>query len=66
MMIVGFFYVLLALFISIGPLFEWIEKLNAPGWLDVILHIVAVTLWLSGMAFMYYAEKAVMTKKKHD
>ena len=66
MMIVGFFYVLLALFISIGPLFEWIEKLNAPGWLDVILHIVAVTLWLKDMAFMYYADKAVKKKKKHD
>ena len=63
-MAVGFFYVLITLFYSVVPLFEWIGRLNAPRWLDIILHVLALILWLSGMVFMYYAEKAVFKKEE--
>ena len=65
-MTIGFFYVSILTLISIAGMLDWIFRLNAPTWVNIILGIGAFFLWISGLIFLRKAEIEVFTKKnKH-
>lgn len=63
---IGFLFVLFIAFQSIGDMCEWISHLPYPQWVKVIGYILALALWYSGMAFLYFAEKAMRNRRKDD
>ncbi|GEM_PF-3465168 len=63
---IGFLFVLLITFQSIGDMCEWVSSLPYPQWVKAIGYVFALALWICGMAFLYFAEKAMRNKKKDD
>lgn len=63
---VGYLFVLFLTFQSIGDMCEWISNLPYPQWVKGIGYVLALALWFSGMAFLYFAEKAMCNRKKDD
>lgn len=63
---VGFLFVLLLTLQSIGDMCEWISRLPYPQWVKGIGYVLALILWLSGLAFLKLAEKAIRNRKKDD
>ena len=63
---VGFLFVVFLTFQSIGDMCEWISNLPYPQWTKIVGYVLALVLWISGMAFLYFAEKAMRNRKKDD
>lgn len=63
---VGFLYVSITAFYSIERALQWVSMLDFPQWIKIIFGIICFVIWLSGMAFLYYAEKEVFRIKKTD
>ncbi len=63
-MILGFIFITLMTLWSISPMLQWVDSMQLPRWLTGVLYIIVLVVWLSGMSFLYYAEKAVFNKRK--
>lgn len=63
-MIVGFIFISLMALWSISPLLQWVDSMQLSKWLTGVLYVVALAVWLCGLSFLYYAEKAVFSKRE--
>lgn len=63
---VGFFFVLFITLSSIDDMCEWIWSLASPQWVKILGVICALALWITGLAYLYEAEKAMIYKRRKE
>ena len=63
---VGFFFVLFITLSSIDDMCEWIWSLASPQWVKILGVICALALWITGLAYIYEAEKAMIYKRRKE
>lgn len=63
-MIVGFIFISLMALWSISPLLQWVDSMQLSKWLTGVLDVIALAVWMCGLSFLFYAEKAVFNKRR--
>jgi hypothetical protein len=60
---IGNLVVIISMFCFLGNVWDWINGLQYPYWAKGIFGLVSFGLWYCGMAYLYFAEKAMRNKK---
>ena len=62
---IGYVVVFIATLAFLFQIMSFVDNLSVPKWLRIILDIIGIILWFSGLAFLNHVDKLLSLNKKN-